>query len=335
MNLTSVLLISGSVIYTRIIKSALAELAPAAEIHSGADINAVEFLKKHSCELVIVDDEPMNFYSRYEDLHEYLRSNADLSIILMCTQKAANKIKSNARHSRRINIVVKPLDQGYDNNLMAVKQGIKRTLLPIETSVNETSSNPEEFVFVLIAASTGGPNALTRLLSDLPADLNLPVLIVQHMPSGFTENLARTLNRSCALDVSEAKDGETIRSKHVYIAPGGFHMEVTADGTISLNELELVNGVRPSADVLFSSVARNYSGKKIIACVLTGMGSDGLEGVRQLKSNCRCYCITESEESCTVYGMPRVINEAKLSDRQTTIDKAARAITRVIGTEIV
>jgi two-component system chemotaxis response regulator CheB len=170
---------------------------------------------------------------------------------------------------------------------------------------------------VVIASSTGGPGALVEILPNLPADLGVPVLLVQHMPAHMTPTFARSLDARCAVKVLEAIDGDEVLPSRVYIAPGGRHMTVTQrDGRnrrfIRILDLPPENSVRPSADVLFRSVAESYEGS-ILAVILTGMGEDGRKGVAAMKEK-GCLCFTQSADSCVVYGMPRAVDEAGLSD---------------------
>lgn len=179
------------------------------------------------------------------------------------------------------------------------------------------------FDLVLIASSTGGPSALDKVLSNLSKDFDVPILIVQHMPANFTQMLADSLNKKCALEVREAKDGDIIGEKGIIIAKGGLHMIVVEERgkkIIRLIDAKSVNGVKPAADVLFDSVAQSYTNKRILAAVLTGMGSDGKVGVKKLKDNCKCYCITQSPDSCVVYGMPKSVHNAGLSDEVVDIE---------------
>lgn len=188
---------------------------------------------------------------------------------------------------------------------------------------------------VLIASSTGGPAALETILGGLPADFDKPILVVQHMPPQFTRILAETLDRKCALGVSEGKDGDNVVEGRVIIAPGGLHMAVSSQNSsgkvIKLDNSPFVNGVRPSADVLFNSAAEAYSGRNVLSVILTGMGNDGVQGVRELKKKCNCYCMTQSEASCVVYGMPRCIYEAGLADEVVDIKEISRRMYNTSG----
>ena len=190
---------------------------------------------------------------------------------------------------------------------------------------------------VALGVSTGGPNALAQLIPLLPGDLGVPLLLVQHMPAGMTASLADSLNRKSALPVREAVDGEEVLPDRAYLAPGGKHMIVTREKTagasygskrIRLTSGPPVNSCRPSADVLFQTVAEVYDGT-ILAVLMTGMGNDGTEGVRALKRK-GCYCLAQTQETCVVYGMPRSVIEAGLSDEQVDLDHMAQRITKLI-----
>lgn len=183
---------------------------------------------------------------------------------------------------------------------------------------------------IVIAASTGGPEALTAILTKLPGDLTQPILIVQHMPKKFTNIMANILNGKCQLRVVEAQQGDEIIPGQVLIAPGGQHMLVglTVENKliVELGDTPFLNGVRPAADVLFQSVAEVCKGKNILALILTGMGRDGKMGVMQLKKTCNCYCLVQSEQTCIVYGMPFAVVEVGLSDEIVDLDFIAERI---------
>lgn len=198
--------------------------------------------------------------------------------------------------------------------------------------LKEARRRPLGFDLLLIASSTGGPRALESVLTELPSDFNKPVLAVQHMPADFTRVLAQALDKKCNIRVHEAESQDIVKPGHVYIAPGGVHMIVNAAGSNMVLELEKslpVNGVRPSADVLFRSVAQICRGKKILAVVLTGMGNDGMKGLMEIKKQCDCYCITQSEGSCIVYGMPKSVYDAGLSDEVAELGAIAKRIVQI------
>jgi two-component system chemotaxis response regulator CheB len=161
-----------------------------------------------------------------------------------------------------------------------------------------------------IGISTGGPNALSYLLPRIPRDFPAAILIVQHMPAGFTEMFAMRLNSSCEIDVKEAKDGDLVLPGRALIAPGDKHLKVKSLplGTIAvLSNSPPVKGHRPSADVLFRSVASEY-GRRATGVIMTGMGDDGTDGIGEVMKS-GGVTIAQDEESCVVFGMPKVAIE--------------------------
>lgn len=176
---------------------------------------------------------------------------------------------------------------------------------------------------VVIGASTGGPKALPEVLSRLPGSLPAAVLVVQHMPEGFTHSFAERLSWSTSLEVKEAEDGEDIRKGMVYLAPGNRHMTV-ADNKILLDDGPKVNYVRPAVDVLMMSVAPIY-GPRAVGVILTGMGSDGAEGMRHIKMN-GGKTVVQDEDTCTVYGMPKAVVELGAADKVVPLQDIAKSI---------
>ena len=204
-----------------------------------------------------------------------------------------------------------PLVREYHNRFFMPQR------TPGPSPVKKTVSSSEKAEIVVMASSTGGPEILSRIFSILPGTLKAPILLVQHIPATMTGYFAKSLNRKSELDIFEAVHGDEIFPGKVYIAPGGRHMTVSKPDdqgrrTLLLNSRPLVNSVRPSADVLFESVAGSYKGR-VLAVILTGMGEDGKKGVAALKTR-NCFCISQTSETCVVYGMPRAVDEAGLSD---------------------
>ena len=182
---------------------------------------------------------------------------------------------------------------------------------------------------VLVASSTGGPFALEEILSNLGTQFPPPILIVQHMLAHFTEILAQNLDMKSQLRVKVAESGELILDGSVYIAPGGVHMKLDMENRICLDDSPMINGVKPAADALFSSVAESFAGSKVLAIVLTGMGRDGEGGLALLKKKKDCICLAQSERTCTVYGMPRVVAECGLADMVLDLDEIPREMERM------
>jgi two-component system, chemotaxis family, protein-glutamate methylesterase/glutaminase len=177
---------------------------------------------------------------------------------------------------------------------------------------------------VMIATSTGGPRALAALVPKLPAPLGVGTLIVQHMPAGFTGSLATRLDASSALNVVEATGGETLDPRTALLAPGGRHLRLARDGRTTLTDEPAVGGLRPRADLLIEDAARVY-GERMLLVVLTGMGNDGLRGAREVHRH-GGRILVESEDSCTVFGMPRAIVDAGLADDVLDLGQLAEAI---------
>lgn len=187
---------------------------------------------------------------------------------------------------------------------------------------------------VIIASSTGGPKALHKLIPNLSNRLNAPVVIVQHMPSGFTASLAERLGAISEIEVSEAVDGETLKRGHVYIAKGGTHLTLVRDNknrvVIQEDLSEPVSGLRPCADITFKSIA-SLNVRNVVCVVLTGMGSDGCEGICQLRKNQNIYTIAQHKDSCIVYGMPKAIVEAGIADCILPLENISTEIIKKVG----
>ncbi|SMG29660.1 protein-glutamate methylesterase/protein-glutamine glutaminase [Dethiosulfovibrio salsuginis] len=184
---------------------------------------------------------------------------------------------------------------------------------------------------VCIASSTGGPQALQRMLTALPGDFPLPIVIAQHMPKGFTASFASRLDDLCSIDVKEGAEGIRLRPGLAVIAPGGYHMVIRGgpkDMTIGLSDSPPVLSVKPSANVLFSSVADAIGGD-VVAVILTGMGRDGTDGAQVLSSK-GAYVFGEAPETCVVYGMPRSAMEAGVINEQLPLHDMAGALNRFV-----
>ena len=181
---------------------------------------------------------------------------------------------------------------------------------------------------VLIGTSTGGPRALQQVITKLPIDLDAPVVVVQHMPAGFTKSLADRLNSLSDISVKEAEHHERLQKGHVYIAPGGFHVrlyEKMGRLYVSLDSDAPVGGHRPAVNVLFSSACKLKNYQKV-AVIMTGMGSDGTNGIVDLKEAGSTVVIAEAEESCIVYGMPKAAVLTKKVDEVVHLESIGLAI---------
>lgn len=182
---------------------------------------------------------------------------------------------------------------------------------------------------IAIAASTGGPTAIQKVLARLPESLPIPVVVIQHMPGNFTGGFAERLDQLCKVRVREAQDGDELKPGTVLVAPGGMQMEFcerSARRTVVIRESQEGEYFRPSADVTFASIARGLP-LKTLAIVLTGMGSDGKQGAARLKAK-GAVVWAQNEASCVVYGMPKAIIEGRLADAVFDLDAIGDELAR-------
>jgi len=248
-----------------------------------------------------------------------------------------------AENLQKVREAILPIIQGYKrrkSTQFRIREKIERKpatvqkpvatrrVPPIKSTVSRSKAE-----IVGIGISTGGPNALTRMIPMLPADIKVPILIVQHMPPLFTASLANSLNKKAALEVAEAKDGDIVEPGRVLIAPGGKQMRVVAaaDGIhrkIKITDDPPENSCKPSVDYLFRSIAQHYVGRAT-GVIMTGMGSDGSKGLVQMKNN-GSTVIAQNEETCTVYGMPKEPIESGIADVVVPLDKIAHEIVKTI-----
>ena len=184
---------------------------------------------------------------------------------------------------------------------------------------------------IALACSTGGPQALHTFVPMLPASLSVPLVLVQHMPEGFTASLAARLDQISAVNVKEAEDGEYFKPGWVYITPGGKHMEICEDGSRAaychLDDSPPVNSLKPCADVMYRSLSKS-SFDEIICVVLTGMGADGSEGIKYLNQYKRTYVISQEASTCVVYGMPKAVEQGGLANEVAPLKSVANAIVK-------
>lgn len=208
------------------------------------------------------------------------------------------------------------------------------------TNINVFNRKPHTAVaknanrLVAIASSTGGPKALQQVLPLLPPNLAAPVVLVQHMPESFTGSLATRMNEISKVNVKEAENGDILKKGWVYIAKGGRHLRIEKKGSdyvLVFDNSPARNGLRPCADIMYESI-KELDFDEITCVVLTGMGSDGTRGIGALSEVKNTYVIAQDEASSTVYGMPRMIKEAGISDEILPLGEIAEAIVRTVGT---
>lgn len=203
---------------------------------------------------------------------------------------------------------------------------------PAQVVINRPLKRTEKSSVVAIGISTGGPNALAQLLPQLPGDINVPILLVQHMPPVFSASLAQSLDKKCALRVKEAENGEPVEKNTVYIAAGGKQMKV-ATGTglskiIRITDDPPENNCKPSVDYLFRSVAREF-GSKTTCVIMTGMGADGKLGTTVSRA-AGAITIAQDEATSVVYGMPKAVVDAGLADVVSPLNFIADEILKTL-----
>lgn len=204
---------------------------------------------------------------------------------------------------------------------------------PLLPTVSQFKRPSTPSAIIGIGISTGGPKALAVMMPMLSPKLNVPIVVVQHMPPVFTQSLAKSLNAKCALEVKEAEDGEPLKPGTVYIAPGGSQMKIVAGADGKIRRIKITddppeNSCKPSVDYLFRSIADHYIGRAT-GVIMTGMGSDGTRGLQLMKKN-GSVVIAQDKESCTVYGMPKEPTESGLADIVVPLEKIAEAIIKTV-----
>ena len=185
---------------------------------------------------------------------------------------------------------------------------------------------------VAIGTSTGGPRALATVVPALADDGRTAYLIVQHMPAGFTRSLAERLDSTSSLHVREAEQGDRLVAGTVLVAPGDFHLQVSAHGTVQLFQGPRVHGVRPSVDVMLESVAQHY-GARVVCAILTGMGVDGADGAVAVRAK-GGFVIAEDEATCVVWGMPRAVAERGAANRIVRLENVSIAIAEAVASRL-
>ncbi|MBR5867540.1 MAG: chemotaxis response regulator protein-glutamate methylesterase [Spirochaetaceae bacterium] len=196
-----------------------------------------------------------------------------------------------------------------------------------EPAVITPLREPGRIEVIAIGISTGGPNALREVFRDIDADLRQPILVVQHMPAGFTKEFANSLNNICPLEVKEAQDGDLLKPGRILIAPGNYHIYLEKKSlatVVRLSDAPQRNGHRPSADVLFESVAALYQ-NRALGVIMTGMGNDGSAMLAEMRRQ-GAHTLGQDEQSCIVYGMPKVAWKLGGVQKQVALHDMANAI---------
>lgn len=246
-----------------------------------------------------------------------VKSNQFSANILRCLTTAT---KADAEKNQKVTIMEQREPEKQEKRVSRKRDKV---------SLSQNSSK-----LVALACSTGGPKALHMVIPSLPKELDASVLIVQHMPEGFTKSLADRLNELSEIRVKEAEDGEILAKGTVYIAKGGYQMRLKklngGQYMISITKEAARHGLLPCADIMYESLA-DTEFDQITCVVLTGMGGDGTAGIKQLSKRQNIYVIAQNEETSIVYGMPKVIKDAGLVDEVVALSDVAGAITKNVG----
>ncbi len=208
------------------------------------------------------------------------------------------------------------------------------TIKPVKQENRASKQTGRVRRLVALVCSTGGPKALQEVIPKLPKNLNAPVLIVQHMPAGFTETMANRLNDLSQIRVKEAQEGEPIEKGVCYIAKGGTHLgvcEVSGKVSIYFDDTAPIGGLKPCGNIMYNSICNLNVYDEIVCVVLTGMGADGTKGITELNKHKKIFVIAQDEKSSTVYGMPKAIYEKGLTDVVCDLNNIANEIIKKVG----
>lgn len=269
-------------------------------------------------------------------LNEIMRENPTPVIMVSSLTKQGAEATLSALEAGALDFVTKPADGSFavlkqvkDELILKIKSARTARLMarPVAAQpIAKMTASTDKVV--VIASSTGGPRALQILWQSLPVGFPAPILLVQHMPAGFTDNLAKRMDRMGTVPIREAKPGDRIKPGEALMAPGGMHMRVGKAGALEFDQEPPLHGVRPAADHLFESAARVFGGK-CIAAVLTGMGRDGAQGALEIRK-AGGQVFGESESTATIYGMPRAAKEIGAVHVELPIQDLGAAITAAL-----
>ncbi|MDO7900767.1 chemotaxis response regulator protein-glutamate methylesterase [Pseudomonas sp. K1(2024)] len=245
-------------------------------------------------------------------------------------QMLCEKVHTISRSNRRFSSFSSPTPSAPSSSAasssVASSPAPVRSAAPTRPSAPAASHSPapkrKPYKLVAIGTSTGGPVALQRVLTQLPASFPAPIVLIQHMPAAFTKAFAERLDKLCKISVKEAEDGDVLRPGLALLAPGGKQMMVDGRGTVKILPGDERLNYKPCVDITFGSAAKTY-GDKVLSVVLTGMGADGREGARLLKQGGSTVW-AQDEASCVIYGMPMAIVKANLADAVYSLDDIGR-----------
>lgn len=305
-------------------------------------VDALEKLLKFKPDLVTLDVE-MPRLDGLQTLKEIIRIHQVPVIMLSSLTKRGSQVTVEALSLEAVDFIAKQdlscLDgkAALQKELLlkaaaAVQMNAQAAFLPFKPPnmvAKSAAARPLAVKAVAIGASTGGPRALEAVLLSLPGNLPATIFITQHMPPKFTQALAERLDKTAAIRIKEAQHGEPVQTGTAYVAPGDYHLEITADKTIRLTQAPPVEYVRPSATVMMLSVAAVY-GKNSVGVILTGMGKDGAVGMVEIKGQ-GGHTLAQDEATAVIFSMPWAAIQTGAVERVLPLEKMAGAITALCG----
>lgn len=339
---TTVLVVDDSVFMRRMISDLINRFPGFRVLDVAADgVAALRAIEEHDPDVVTLDIE-MPRLDGFGVLERVMSSKPRPIVVLSAYTGSGSDAALKALELGAIDVVPKPsgpvsfdvakVEGRLFESLKAATLADMGALLRRRAGGAIGGAGHDRVAAVAIAASTGGPKALSYIFETLPADLGAAVLVVQHMPAGFTSALANRLDQVAKMPVIEATGGEVVKANRVWIAPGDFHMRVRRSGQerrIVLDQRELICGTRPSADALFPTVADVY-GERCVGVVLTGMGRDGAAGLMAIRAvNGRT--LAQDKGSSVVYGMPGRAVEEGAAEQVLPLEEIPRAIVDCLG----
>ncbi|MCI5713434.1 MAG: chemotaxis-specific protein-glutamate methyltransferase CheB [Lachnospiraceae bacterium] len=317
-------------------------------------VEAYEKLKTTQYDGVVLDVN-MPRMGGLELLEKLQQDKIKANVIMVSTLTTKDaEITMLAMERGAIDFVTKPTNiieaKGIDfrNRLISVLEAVYQTRSQVRRMQNFSATVSQKPVtptklqkgfgnkLVALACSTGGPKALQSVIPYLPKNMNAPMVLVQHMPQGFTKSMADRLNEISPIRVKEAEHGDVLEKGCVYVAPGGKHMRITRnrDGrhVVTLSDEPAIGGLKPCADIMYESL-RDCGYDEVTCVVLTGMGADGTKGILSLREKKDLYVISQSAETCVVYGMPKSIAETGVVDSVVPLAEVAQTIIKNVGVQ--
>ena len=349
----SILIIEDSLIYRKILKD-IVELIPNAEvieIASSGERAMVSIKKNPRINLVFVDliMPGMDGLEILKQIKEY-RPNLPV-VMISGADYRDGEITMKALKAGALDFIAKPNSDNVDKNIKSLQRSIERIIQVYReskkpkkfTKTTITTRDPENrspkvFDCIAIGISTGGPKALAEIIPQLDPNLPVPIFLVQHMPPSFTGSLATYLNNRSAINVKEGEDGEIAKAGTIYIAPGDNLMTLDRNKLDNNNKIIITKKTgrdkAQSIDILLHSLSEKIK-NNVLVCILTGMGTDGTEGLKSLKNNQKSYAIAQDQKTSTIFGMPKSIIDQRLADIVLPLNKIPLKIKRIFDQSII